>query len=77
MELTVRHFMPGRVRLRIPSLCRRRTLAEAALIWLRGRPGIKSARINYDCACLIVEYDVACEPLMRTVLGQLRLMTIV
>jgi Cu2+-exporting ATPase len=77
MELTVRHFMPGRVRLRIPSLCRRRTLAEAALVWLRGRPGIKSARINYDCACLIVEYDVACEPLLRTVVGQLRLMTIV
>jgi Cu2+-exporting ATPase len=77
MELTVRHFIPGRVRLHIPSLCRRPSLAEASLTWLRERDGITSARINYDCACLIVEYDVACEPLLRAVIGRLRLMSIV
>jgi heavy metal translocating P-type ATPase len=77
MELTIRHFIPGRVRLHIPSLCRRRPLAEASLAWLRVRDGIKSARINYDCACLIVEYDVAYEPLLRAVIGRLRLMSIV
>src|SRR5262244_1173924 len=77
MELTIRHFIPGRVRLHIPSLCRRRSLAEASLTWLRARDGIRSARINYDCACLIVEYDVAYEALLRAVIGRLRLMSIV
>src|SRR6516162_5110777 len=77
MELTIRHFIPGRVRLHVPSLCRRRSLAEASLTWLRARDGIRSARINYDCACLIVEYDVAYEALLRAVIGRLRLMSIV
>src|SRR5258708_11096693 len=76
MELTVRHFIPGRVRLHVPSLGRRRSLAEASLKWLRARDGIRSARINYDCACLIVEYDVAHEALLRAVIGRLRLMSI-
>jgi heavy metal translocating P-type ATPase len=77
MELSVRHFIPGRVRLHIPSLCRRPSLAEASMAWLRERDGITSARINYECACLIVEYDVAYEPLLRAVIGRLRLMSIV
>jgi heavy metal translocating P-type ATPase len=76
MELTIRHFIPGRVRLHVPSLGRRRSLAEASLRWLRARDGIRSARINYDCACLIVEYDVAHEALLRAVIGRLRLMSI-
>src|SRR5262245_1149396 len=76
MELTIRHFIPGRVRLHIPSLCRRRNLAEASLAWLRGRAGIKAARINYDCACAIIEYDVAFERVLRAIIGRLRLMTI-
>jgi cation transport ATPase len=77
MELIVRHFIPGRVRLHIPSLCRRQALAEASVAWLRGRDGITSARINYDCACVIIEYDVAYEGLLRAVIGRLRLMSIV
>jgi len=76
MELTIRHFIPGRVRLHIPSLCRRRTLAEAVLAWLRARPGIKSARVNYDCAALVVEYDVAQEVLLRAMIARLQLMSI-
>src|SRR5262249_7495207 len=76
MELTVRHFIPGRVRLHVPSLCRRRALAEASLSWLRGRTGVVSARINYDCACLVVEYDVAHESLLRAMIGRLRLMSV-
>jgi heavy metal translocating P-type ATPase len=74
MELTIRHFIPGRVRLHMPSLCRRRSLAEAALAWLRGRPGISSARINYDCACVVVEYDETQEALLRVMIGRLQLM---
>jgi cation transport ATPase len=76
MELTIRHFIPGRIRLHIPALCRRRSLAEASLAWLRGRNGIRSARINYDCACLVVEYDVTEEALLRAVIGRLRVMSL-
>ena len=76
MELTIRHFIPGRVRLHIPVLCRRRSLAEAAQAWLRARTEIKSVRINYRCACLIVEYDLAHEDMLRTMIGRLRLMSL-
>jgi P-type Cu2+ transporter len=76
MELSIRHFIPGRVRLHVPMLTRRRTLAEATLAWLRGRPGIKTSRINYDCACVIVEYDAAQEPQLRALIGRLRLTSI-
>jgi Cu2+-exporting ATPase len=76
VELSIRHFIPGRVRLHIPALCRRRTLAEAAQAWLRGRTGIRSVRINYDCACVIVEYEVAREQLLRAMIGRLRLMSL-
>jgi heavy metal translocating P-type ATPase len=76
MELTIRHFIPGRIRLHIPALCRRKSLAEASLAWLRGRNGIRSARINYDCACLVVEYDVTEEALLRAVIGRLRVMSL-
>lgn len=75
MELAIRHFIPGRVRLHVPSICRRRSLTEASAAWLRGVPGIKSVRINYDCACFVIEYDVAQEALLRTMIGRLRLMS--
>src|SRR6516225_7350868 len=75
MEFVVRHFIAGRVRLYIPSL-RRRTLAESVLQWLRGHVGIKRARFNRECASLVVEYDLAHEALLRTILGRLALMGI-
>jgi P-type Cu2+ transporter len=76
MELTIRHFIPGRIRLHVPALCRRKSLAEASLAWLRGRNGIRGARINFDCACLVVEYDVTEEALLRAVIGRLRVMSL-
>ena len=74
MQFAIRHFMPGRVRINAPTLCRRRKLAEATLKWLRSHDAVRRARINYDCASLIVEYDVAHEKLLRLLLGHLRLM---
>jgi heavy metal translocating P-type ATPase len=76
MEFAVRHFMAGRLRLFVPGLRRRRSLAEAALSWLRGQPGIKRTRINYECASLVVEFDPAHEPLLRALLGRLALVSI-
>jgi heavy metal translocating P-type ATPase len=74
MEFAIRHFVSGRVRLYVPSLCRRRPLADAALGWLRAQSGVKRARINYDCASLIVEYEPVQEPLLRALIGRLALM---
>jgi Cu2+-exporting ATPase len=72
MNFSIRHAMPGRVRLSIPELCRKRSLAEAFLGWLRAQSGVKAARINYDCACLVLEYDQAKEPLLRALLDRFR-----
>jgi heavy metal translocating P-type ATPase len=74
MEFAIRHFVAGRVRLYVPLLCRRRPLADASLAWLRAQAGVKRARINYDCSSLVVEYDVAHEPLLRAIVGRLALM---
>jgi len=60
--------MPGRVRLHVPLLCRKRSLAETFLDWLGKQAGIIAARINYDCASLVLEYDPAQEPLLRAML---------
>jgi hypothetical protein len=76
MDVAIRHYMPGRVRLHVPALCRRQSLAEAALGWLRAQSGIKSARVNYDCACVIVEYEPAQEESLRSLIGRMRLMSI-
>jgi heavy metal translocating P-type ATPase len=76
MEFAVRHFIPGRLRLFVPWVYRRRVLAQTMLDWLRAQASIRRARINYDCASLVIEYDTAYEPLLRSLLGRLRLMTV-
>ena len=75
MQFAIRHFIRGRLRINIPSLCRKRELAEATLAWLRRQDGVRLARINYDCASLVLEYDPSHEPSLRLLLGHLRLMS--
>ena len=76
MQFAIRHFMSGRVRLHVPALCRKRALAKSVLAWLRSQNGVRSTRINYDCASLVVEFDPAHEDMFRLLLGRLRLMTL-
>ncbi len=76
MEFSIRHFISGRIRLHLPSLARKRKLAESALVWLEAQPGIKRARLNYDCASLVIEYDAKFEPVLRATLGRLSLMSL-
>ena len=76
MEFAVRHFFPGRVRLHAPTVCVPRTLAEATLAWLRKLPGVRSARINYDCFSLIVEYDKQNDAVVRELIGHVRGVTV-
>jgi Cu2+-exporting ATPase len=76
MEFSVRHFIAGRIRLHLPSLCRKRKVAEAALVWLQAQAGVKHARLNYTCACLVIEYDVSFEGVLRATLGRLSVMSL-
>jgi Cu2+-exporting ATPase len=76
MDFSIRHFIPGRIRLRVPALCRKRDLAEAATAWLNGQKGIRHARMNYDCASLVIAYDVAYEAPLRAIIGRLSLLSL-
>lgn len=66
--------MRGRVRLHVPDLCRKASFAETFLGWLKGQSGVRSARINYDCASLVLEYDPAQEPLLLALLQRVKTM---
>ena len=72
MEYSFRHSMPGRVRLNVPALCRNRGVSEKFLAWLKAQAGVRSARINYDCASLVLEYDVKQEPMLRRMLERVK-----
>ena len=72
MEYSFRHSMPGRVRLSIPALSHNRRLAENFLSWLKTQTGVRSARINFDCASLVLEYDPKQEALLRLLLDRVR-----
>jgi heavy metal translocating P-type ATPase len=76
MEFSVRHFISGRIRLHLPSLCRKQKLAEAALAWLQAQQGIKGARLNFACGSLVIEYDPSYEGVLRATLGRLSLMSL-
>src|ERR1700733_10494317 len=71
MECSIRHLMRGRARLHIPAL-RNRRLGEQLLSWLEAQPGIRSARINFDCASLVMEYDPAHEPFLMALLERFK-----
>jgi Cu2+-exporting ATPase len=72
MEYSFRHSTPGRVRLTIPALAHNRRLAENLLCWLKAQDSIRSARINYDCASLVLEYDPKQEALLRLLLERVK-----
>lgn len=69
MDIAIRHYIPGRVRVHVPELCRKPSLADAVVAWLKAQPTIRSARLNPECACLIIEYDRESEPLLKAVLA--------
>jgi heavy metal translocating P-type ATPase len=76
MEFSIRHFISGRIRLHLPALCRKKIVAEAALVWLQAQQGVKGARLNYTCASLVIEYDVKFEGFLRATLGRLSVMSL-
>ncbi len=76
MEIAIRHFMRGRVRLAARRLCADRALTEKAVAFLRAQSGIVDVRVNYDCASLVVHFDPAMEPTLRLLIGRLKLMSL-
>ncbi|UFX44730.1 heavy metal translocating P-type ATPase [Bradyrhizobium sp. 41S5] len=75
MDFSFCHSMPGRIRLSIPALGQNRKLGEICLGWLRAQDGIRTARINYDCASLVLEYDPAQEQRLLALLNGFRSMS--
>jgi Cu2+-exporting ATPase len=57
--------------LRISALRAPSPPAECVLAWLRRQDWVKTARINYACASLIIEYDRECSALLDDMLGLL------
>ena len=57
MHFTICHAIPGRIRLRMSVLAGKSPLADAVLAWLTGLDWVKAARINHDCASLVLDYD--------------------
>ena len=76
MEFSVRHRMPGRIRLHIPALSLSRTgPTEKVVGWLAAQDGINSARINRACASLVIVHDETCRSLIDTMLTYLTYLT--
>ncbi|QOZ31025.1 heavy metal translocating P-type ATPase [Bradyrhizobium sp. CCBAU 53421] len=76
MDFSFCHSMPGRIRLSIPALRHNRKFGETCLGWLRAQDGIRTARINYDCASLVLEYDPAREQRLLALLNGFRSMSL-
>ena len=75
MEFSVRHWIPGRVRLHIPALSSTARASGRIVRWLAAQEGIFDARINYACASLIVSYDESRRPMLETMLDYMRCLT--
>ena len=76
MQFTVRHWISGRIRLHVPALRERSATADQVVAWLRGQQGIRSVRVNHDCASLVVEYEESRRALIETLLSYLEPFTL-
>ena len=57
MKFTLRHFLPGRVRLFIPLLRHETPFASSLILWVEHQSGVKGVRVNRACASVVIEYD--------------------
>ncbi|WP_158929213.1 heavy metal translocating P-type ATPase [Acidisphaera sp. S103] len=76
MEFSIRHRLPGRIRLHIPALAAASSVAAGHIVtWLKAQDGITEARINQACASLVVTYDEAQRETLDSMLGYLRFLS--
>ncbi len=71
MEFSVRHWIPGRIRIHIPALARPGLPTEKIAAWLSAQPAIREARINSSAASLVIAYDEAQRGMIADMLDML------
>jgi heavy metal translocating P-type ATPase len=69
MQFSVRHWIPGRLRLHVPALSTHGLDVVSIVAWLEARDGVAGVRINTDCASLIITYDETRRSTLQTMLG--------
>lgn len=57
MDFSIRHTLPGRLRLHIPSLIARSEHGDLILNGIAKLPTVFAVRANYACASVVIEYD--------------------
>jgi heavy metal translocating P-type ATPase len=72
MDFSIRHAIPGRLRLHLAAIYGCPQFAADLLAWAQKQVGVRTARINRDCASLVIEYDVAQRIAFGGLLVQLR-----
>jgi heavy metal translocating P-type ATPase len=75
MQFSVRHRIPGRIRLHIPALVSVAGVNDRIVRWLTAQDGILDARINAGCASLVVCYDESQRALLDSLLDYMRCLT--
>jgi len=71
MQFSVRHWIPGRIRLHVPALANSPRATAKVVAWLADQDGISGARVNPACASLVVSYDETRRALIETMLAYL------
>src|ERR1700722_18520461 len=71
MQFSIRHWIPGRIRLHVPALATSPRATGKVVTWLAGQDGISSARVNGACATLVITYDEMRRALIETMLAYL------
>ena len=72
MQFSIRHSITGRLRFHVPALSDPSPLAESTLSWIKGQDWIAGARINYDCASMVIDYDPESLDMLEDMLGLLQ-----
>jgi heavy metal translocating P-type ATPase len=57
MDYSIRHAIPGRMRLYVPALYHRSPLSDGVLAFLEAQSWVRGARINHACASIVIDYD--------------------
>lgn len=57
MHFSVRHALPGRIRLHVPALSTRTSQSDAIMSGIASLSPIFDVRVNYACASVVFEYD--------------------
>ena len=71
MQFSVRHWIPGRIRLHVPALGSNTPATGKVVAWLAAQDGISGARVNHACATLVVTYDETRRALIERMLAYL------